>query len=257
MVFASGRRIKKEIRHLENSIDKTQASIYMNEDIEKMPEPVQRYFRYVLKDGQKLINIARIRQSGFIKLKENSKWVPLKAVQYFNGQKPVFIWVASAKSSPFFWINAVDRYSGSGASMTVRLFSLFPVINATGEEMKVSSLIRYVSELPWLPTSLLPSDYLSWEAINKNSAAVVIRYRNISMKVIFNFNEDGEISSVESDERYMFANGKYNAEKWKGYFKNYKEFSGIKVPTEVEAEWKLKKRAHKYIRLKIDDIKYD
>ena len=257
LIFINGRKIRKEIKQLEDSVDTSMAVIFRNEYIKKLPEPVQRYFRYVLKDGQEHINIIRIIQSGSIRLKEGKKWAKLKAVQYFNGQKPGFIWVANAKVSPFFWISAREKYFNSSGSMLLRLFSLFTITNSTGEEMAISSLIRYISETPWFPTSLLPSNYLSWEPLDKNSAGALIKNGKFKTRVTFYFNSTGEITAVTSPERFRFAGGKYYREKWTGYFKNYREINGIRIPTEAEAAWNTKGGNSKYIRIKIEKIKYN
>lgn len=256
LVFANGRRIRKEIDQLENCVDTKRTDIYEVDNLSKLPGPVQRYFKNVLKDGQRCINIARIRQSGLIRLKENQKWMQLKAVQYFNAQSPAFIWVASAKSSPFFWISSIDKYFNSRANMIVRLFSLFTMAKAAGEEMNISALTRYIAEMPWFPTSLLPSKNLSWEPIDEKSAAAKIKNGNAMAKVTFYFNDAAEIVRVTTEDRSMFSGGKYCKEKWTGYFKKYKEINELRIPTEVEAEWNLKNGDFKYFKASLEKIEY-
>ncbi len=256
LVFLNGRRIRKDIKELENSVDTSRTYIYEHENFPELPGPVHRYFKHVLKDGQGYINIARIRQSGSLRSRENQKWMPLKAVQYFNAESPAYIWVASAKSSPFFWISAVDKYFNSRASMTIKPFSLFTITKASGEEMEVSSLIRYISEMPWFPTSLLPSEDLKWEPLDDSSATAVVNCGEVTLRVIFYFNKTGEITKVSSEGRFRFSEGEYSKETWTGYFKKYKEINDIKVPTEIEAEWNLKSGDFKYFRANLEKIEY-
>ena len=246
LVFANGRKIRKEIKQLENSVDTSRIDIYKSENLEKLPEPVQRYFRHILKDGQIYINIAKIRQSGSIRLKETQKWMQLKSVQYFNAQSPAFIWVANAKSSPFFWISAIDKYFNSRASMIIRLFSLFTITKSTGKEMDKSSLVRYISEMPWFPTSFLPSNNLSWEPLNEESAIAVIKNGKDKARVTFYFDIGGELTSATSKERFRFSDGKY-----------YKEINDIRVPTIIEAEWNLQSGDFKYFKATLEKIEYN
>ena len=256
LVFANGRRVRKAIKELEDSVDVSGVLIYEPGDLKRLPEPVQKYFKHVLKDGQRYINIARISQSGSIRIKENQKWMQLKAVQYFDAQNPAFIWVASARSSLFYWISAVDKYFDSRASMIIRLFSLIPIIKATGKEMDSSSLIRYITEMPLFPTALLPSDNLSWEPLDGRSATAIFNNGKIKIRVNFYFNNTGEIIRVTSEGRYRYSEGKCYKDKWTGYFKNYKEINNITIPTEIEAEWNLKNGDLKYFKASIDRIDY-
>lgn len=61
----------------------------------------------------------------------------------------------------------VQRYFNGHGNMLIKIFSTFTIADAKGSEMDYSSLIRFLSEAPWYPTALLPSEYLQWEEIDK------------------------------------------------------------------------------------------
>ncbi len=256
LVFINSRKIRKQIKELGDSADIKRVDIYDAAAFKELPEPVQRYFSYALKDGQRFINIVKISQSGSIRLKDGQKWLQFKAVQHFSGRLPAFIWIASIKTSPFAWVNVIDRYLNSRANMIFRLFSLLTTVRATGLELEASSLVRYISEAPWFPTSLLPSKFLSWEPVNKNSATAMVRYGQVKAMVTFHFKDNGEIAMVHSTDRFRFADGEYRKENWNGYFKNYVETNGIKLPTEMEAEWNLESGNFKYFKNRLERIEY-
>jgi hypothetical protein len=250
------RKIKKEIDSMLGSIDPNTVVNYKINQLVDLPEPVHRYFRYVLKDGQEYINHAKIRQSGLIRLKRDQKWMPLKAVQYFNCQRPGFIWIARAQLLPFVWFSARDKYSFQKGGMLIKLFSVFNLINAIGCEIDISSFIRYFSEAPLFPTSLLPSKYLKWKSVTENSVNAVVNDGKNKATIKYSFNNIGEIMKISTFDRFRAVNGKYYKEKWTGYFDNYKEIIGIKIPTEIEAEWNLKEGNFKYVKIKIEDVNY-
>ncbi|TET50592.1 MAG: hypothetical protein E3J58_03310 [Actinomycetota bacterium] len=255
IIFIFGRKIRKEIKQLSDSygnIKKTYRDIYY----EKLPEPVKKYFKYVLKEGSGHINNIIVTQSGGIRLKENQKWIPFKAVQYFSGQKPGFIWIASASTNPFIWISVRDRYIGQKGNMLIKLFSLFTLINAAGKEMDISSFIRYFSEAPWFPTSLMPSRFLRWEPIDSGSAKALIIDGENRAELIFDFNSRGEIIRVTTYDRYRSVDKEYCKEKWTGYFKDYKEVEGIRIPTHIEAEWNSGDSDFKYIKIDVKKIEF-
>lgn len=222
-----------------------------------MSEPVQRYFKYALKDGQEHIKFVRLKQVGKFRMKENQSWMPIKAEQYFTTEDPSFIWRVKFTMAPFIWIEGRDMYYQGKGSMLIKVLSTVTVADAAGSEMDISSLIRFLSEAPKFPTALLPSDYIEWKEIDSNSAQVVIKHNGYTALEIFTFNEKGEIIKFVTNDRYMEVDGKYFKEQWGGYYRNYQEINGIKIPTEAEVEWNLYDRDLQYVKLKITDIQYN
>lgn len=255
IIFMFERKIRKEIKQMSESYGNIE-KIYRDTDYEKLPEPVKRYFRYVLKEGSGHINNIRVQQSGYIRLKENQKWIPFKAVQYFDGQKPDFIWIASASINPFVWINARDKYIDQKGNMLIKLFSMLALADAAGKEMDVSSFIRYFSEALWFPTSLMPSRFLRWEPVDSRSAKAFIEDGANRAELIFDFNSRGEIVKITTFDRYRSVNKEYCKEKWTGYFKDYKEVEGIRIPTHIEAEWNPGDGDFKYVKINVKKIEF-
>jgi hypothetical protein len=251
------KKITKDINILTEEGSKAQSKIFSFNDLEGLPEPVQRYFKYALKDGQEHIKFVRLKQVGKFRMKENQSWMPIKAEQYFTTEDPSFIWRVKFTMAPFIWIEGRDMYYQGKGSMLIKVLSTVTVADAAGSEMDISSLIRFLSEAPWFPTALLPSDYIEWKEIDSNSAQVVIKHNGYTALGIFTFNEKGEIIKFVTNDRYMEVDGKYFKEQWGGYYRNYQEINGIKIPTEAEVEWNLYDRDLQYVKLKITDIQYN
>ncbi|MET3980265.1 hypothetical protein ABIB62_002394 [Mucilaginibacter sp. UYP25] len=53
-----------------------------------LPEPVQAYFRHVLKEGEPYINYVRLKHNGQFKTGLNNKWVDIVGEQYFTVKNP-------------------------------------------------------------------------------------------------------------------------------------------------------------------------
>ena len=251
------KKVIKEVGMLTEEGSKVQSKIFSFNDLEGLPEPVQRYFKYALKDGQEHIKFVRLKQVGEFRMKENQPWMPIKAEQYFTTEDPAFIWWVKLAMAPFIWIEGRDMYYQGKGSMLIKLLSTITVADAAGSEMDISSLIRFLSEAPWFPTALLPSDYIEWKEIDSNSARAVIKDNGYTASGIFTFNEKGEITKFISNDRYMEVDGKYFKEQWGGYYRNYQEIEGMKIPIEGEVEWNLSDKDLQYAKLKITDIQYN
>lgn len=94
-----------------------------------LPEPVQRYFKHVLKEGESYISYARITHDGQFKTGFDKDWINIKGEQYATTQKPGFIW----KGTTSMFI-ARDMYIGDKGRLVVSLFSLYNVVDAKGEQ---------------------------------------------------------------------------------------------------------------------------
>ena len=255
--YSFDRKLAKEINLLSKEGSETQSKMFHLSDLEGLPEPVQRYFKHVLKDGQEYIKFVRLKQIGEFRMKENQPWLPITAEQYFTTQKPAFLWRVHLKMNPLIWIEGRDVYYQGRGNMLIKLLSAINVVNAKGKEMDISTLIRFLSEAPWFPTALIPGDYIQWIEIEANSPQVMIKDEGYSASGIYTFNELGEIIKFESKDRYMEIDGNYSKETWSGYFRNYREINDIKIPTEGEVEWNLGDKDLPYAKLKITDIEYN
>ncbi len=71
--------------------------VYTSNQIKDLPLPVQRYFKYSLKENQPYVSYARLQHGGEFKASKN--WVSIKGEEYFTVQKPGFVWFGRV---PFF-----------------------------------------------------------------------------------------------------------------------------------------------------------
>ncbi len=220
---------------------------FIYEQLEALPEPVQRYFKHVLKDGQPYISYVRLQHDGYFKTSPKKDWIKIKGEQYFTAEKPGFIW--KGKTSMF---TARDMYIADKGRLVVTLLSLFKIVDGQGESFDQGELLRWLGESVWFPTNLLPSENLQWSPIDSLSAKLIYNYNNINIYYIVSFNDKGEITQMQT-ERYMTE----DLETWVGKFRNYKEINGILIPTEIEAIWKLEEGDYSYVKFNLKKIEYD
>ncbi|SHN14019.1 DUF6544 family protein [Mucilaginibacter sp. OK098] len=235
----------KELFALSNSVSHKKFSY---RQLVGLPEPVQRYFKHILTEGQPYINYARLIHTGQFKAGPDKKWASIKGEQYFTMEKPGFIWKGKT------WMfTARDMYIRGKGRLIVSLFSLYNIVNAEGEKISQGELLRWLAENVWFPTNLLPGKNLGWTAIDTHTAKLTFNHNELSCCYIVTFNNKGEITQFET-KRYM---GEESLETWVGKLGNYKEMNGIMVPTSIEAIWKLPKGDFSYAKFNVIKIEYD
>lgn len=236
-----------------------QPHYFDTEEIDNLPDPVQRYFRLVLREGAPIISHAFVTQSGGFRAKpEMEGWSDMEAEQYYSVRPIGFVWSASIAMVPLLSANVCDSYIEGKGRVKGRLMSLFPLFDVHGpKELDSGALQRYLAEAVWFPTALLPSQGVTWQAIDDHKAKATLSDGENGVSLEFGFNDEGEIVSVYAPDRYREVSGAYIPTPWKGRYGKYIDVEGYRIPSEAEVEWQLKEQTYPYWRATIDQVKYD
>ena len=164
-------QFSKEVKQLFSQSKAISDKTFNYQQLTGLPEPVQRYFKHVLKDGQPYISYARITHDGQFKTGFDKDWINIKGEQYATTEKPGFIW----KGTTSMFI-ARDMYIAGKGRLVVSLFSLYNVVDAKGEQYNQGELLRWLGESILYPTNLLPGERLQWFAIDSQTAKLTFNY---------------------------------------------------------------------------------
>jgi len=229
------------------------------DELSSLPEPVQKYFRLVLKDGAPIINRATITQDGEFRMNPGSEeWLDMNAIQNFTASNRGFVWSATIKMFPPVNIKVIDSYINGKGAMKGKVLSLIEVIDdREKKELNKAALQRYLAESVWFPTALLPTQGIKWIEIDEKKASATINDSGITVSLVFGFNDKGEIVEVYTSERYREVNGEYMLFPWKGEFSNYVEIGGYRIPSGGEVAWILEDGTFPYWRASIKQIDFD
>ncbi len=229
------------------------------EELNELPTPVQKYFRLVLKEGAPIINRTSLVQKGGFRPKlELKEWSAIEATQQFSSSPRAFVWSAKIAMLPGVSIDVCDLYKDGKGGIRGKFLSLFTVIEAKEQkELNEGALQRYLAEAVWFPTALLPSQGVLWSAIDEQRARATVTDGATTTSLEFTFNDNGEIVSAYTPERYREVSGTYESTPWGGRYANYVDINGYLVPIECEVEWYLQEGVYTYFRATLDEILYD
>ena len=239
---------KEEIRNLRRCMADMSSKVYDEDQLHGLPEPVQRYFRYALKDGQPYVSSVFLKHDGQFKTGLDKEWINIEGEQYFSAEEPGFLWIG--KTALF---SVRDMYICGKGKIKVTLFNLFKLVNGEGPKYDQGELLRWLGESVWFPTNLLPGPRLQWSEVDDETADLLFRYKEQMLTYRVGFNEKGEITQLET-RRYM---GEEDLETWIGRVNNYEEIKGMKIPMNIEAIWKLADGEHSYARFNIRTIHHN
>ena len=238
----------KEIETLFSLSGNISNQAYNPTQIEDLPTPVKRYFNYSLNEGQKYISYLRLKHGGKFRTQPNQKWMTIKGEEYFTAEKPGFVWFGKVPL-----VSAKDSYYNGEGNLKIKLLSTIKLADAKGKEFDQGEIIRWLAEAPLFPTALLPSEKIKWEPIDNNSSKAILTDKNITVEGIFHFNEQGQIIEFNA-KRYKDGDA---FEDWGGYYRDYREIDGIKIPFSIEVVWHLEAGDFSYAKFNIEEIEYN
>ena len=229
---------------------------YDPKELEGLPDPVQRFFRVVLKEGQPIVAAVNLSQQGLFNISETvAKWSPFTATQLVTIQRPGFDWDARIQMAPGVSAFVHDAYVLEEGSLHASLLGLFTVADVRGTpEAAQGELLRFFAEMPWYPTALLPSQGVRWEAIDNTSARAILTDNPITVSLVFRFNAEGTIETMRAEARFR---DKLTAMPWSGRFWNYSVCNEMLIPLEGEVGWEYPDGIRLYYKGKVTEINYE
>jgi len=235
---------------------KTSNEVFTEEDISNLPTPVQRYFRYCGYIGkEKMSNAKFVWNDVNFKLSLDKPWTKMEVYQYNFASEPGRITYMSIKTYGVITMEAKEEYLNGQGSMLGKLLKFFTLFDyKKGLETNASQALNYLSESLFVPTCALQPNII-WQAIDQNHAKAIHEYMGVEVKGIFTFNDEGEYTKFETDDRYMDTSG--SKPKWTAEVNNYVEKGGIKIPSKLKAIWNLPTGEYEYFNGTLSEIVYN
>lgn len=199
-----------------------------------LPEPARRYFLYTIPTGAPLCTVARITMTGRFGMgtRDKPNYMDMVATQIL-ALPDGFVWQMCARRG---WM----RLSGSDSESWTRfwLMGVLPVARMGGDpDHACAAFGRYVAEAVfWTPAAVLPGPGIHWEQVDTNCARVAVSHRGFTQAVDVTVAPDGRPTQVRF-ERWSNANAEkeYRLQPFGGDLSVFREFSGFRLPTHVEA----------------------
>lgn len=232
---------------------------YDTAEIKGLPAPVQRYFRFALRDGQPMIAAANIRHRGQFNLDlDTARWIEFTSRQHVVARRPGFVWTARMAMGAGLGIFVHDAYVSGEGILNPSILGLFDIQDMRGRgDIAHGELMRFLAEAAWYPTALLPSQGVTWTAIDDQRALVTLVDDAVAVKLTFTFLPSGAIASARAEARGLTKGAEILQLPWEGRWSDYAERDGMQVPLRGEVAWLTPNGRQPYWRATVTDIAYE
>ncbi len=251
------RQYRLELREGLERTENITAAVVTMQDIAHLPEPVQRYLKYVGVVGKERVHGFKVAIDGSMRTDPKRDWAKVQVEQYsFTDQiTRLFFLKMNMSGIP---VIGLHEYKNGEAVMDIRLAGLIQVINGRGPQMNQGETVTVFNDMCIMAPATLIDERIQWESIDTLTARGVFTNEGITVSAILQFNEDGQLINFVSDDRYYSPTGKtYEKVTWSTPVSNYRNINGFNLATYGEAVWSFPDRDYSYARFNIRDIVYN
>lgn len=226
--------------------------------LDSLPVPVQRYFRAVLKDGAPIVTAVDVEHIGRFNLSESgARWQAFTSTQRVVSRRPGFVWDGRITILPGLTVHVHDAYVAGVGILHPSMLGLITLFEMRGTpEVAEGELMRFLAEMAWYPTALLPGQGVRWEPVDDHSARATLTDGATTVTLLFRFDQAGRVRSVQAAARGRTVGSQVIPTPWEGHWSNYQWRDGMLVPTEGEVAWLLPQGRQPYWRGRITRIAY-
>ncbi len=237
---------------------RTKKNEILNEsDIQHLPAIIKKYLHYSGAIGKEKVLNFRVEFKGGIRSNSSEDYMPLKSVQYNFTDKPtrLFYIVAKKKGIP---AKGIHLYRDQKASMLIKLFGLFTVVNAKGKEMNQGETVTVFNDMCFMaPASLIDSN-IQWKEIDDLTVDAKFTNGNITISATLFFTEEGKLVNFLSNDRFETTDGKtYINNPWITPVTGYTDINGYRLPASAKLIYKRPDEDFCYGEFKLINIEYN
>lgn len=231
------------------------ATLLTESDIQHLPLPVQRYIRYSgVLNHEKVRNI-KICFTGQMREK-GKEWFELHSTQYNFFDIPARLFYMTGKIKGMN-VPGYHAYKNGNASMQIRLFGLFPVVNVRDGDLNQAETVTFFNDMCLMAPATLIDKRIQWEETDSLSAKATFTCNGIKISAMLYFNETGQLVNFVSDDRYALSGKSFEKFRFSTPAYDYKNINGINICTRGEVIWHYPEGEFVYGKFKLDTIDYN
>ena len=213
----------------------------------------------MLKDGQRVITAATVEHTGTFNLSQTGEqWKPFISQQRVVTRSPGFVWNGHVTAMPGVAVHVHDAYIAGVGILKPSVLGLYALADVEGSgDIAMGELMRYFVEAAWIPTALLPSQGVQWEAVDEHSAKATLTDRSLSVTMLMTFDDAGLIRSARFEARGMMVGKTIVQMPWEGRWSNYQWRDGMRVPLTGEVAWLTPQGRKPYFRGTVTALSFE
>lgn len=230
--------------------------VVTDEDLAKLPPPVERYLRFTGAAGRPKVWNMRVEM--------DAQMVPAPGADpffatseqhnFFDEPTRLFHMEARMFGLP---VGVLHVYSHTKATMVVRLADTFAVVDEAGPELDETETVTLLNDMAVMAPATLIDPRLSWQGVSASQAQVTFQNGKHLVSAVLYFDEEGKLVDFASDDRSELENGVLQKRHFSTPLRKYKNFGGTWLASEGDAVYERPSGPFKYATFFIKNVEYN
>jgi len=176
-------------------------------DIERFPEPAQRYLRFMGVVGRPRDWSLRLSFAGRFRMKLDGPWAACRAWQYNTRLDLARIFHIRMRLGGIVPVLARDTYLHGRGRMLGKILDLFPVVDESGPEFDIGELVTYLNDAVNYAPSMLLGPEAVWSPVDGSSFDVNLTDRGTTVTARVFLDARGAPTDFGTTDRFMWRSG--------------------------------------------------
>ncbi len=248
--FESTFRKDVKLNLLKTTINQT--DLLTENDIQSLPLPVQKYLRYCNVLNKPKVENIKVVFDGEMRDK-GKDWFKFTSVQYNFLEEPTRLFFMKGKMYGTI-VPGYHCYQNAAASMQIKLFGLFNVVNIKGAMMTKAETVTVFNDMCLMAPATLIDKRIEWTAMDRLSAKATFTNGINKIRAILYFNELGQLINFISDDRSAIDMKQY---RFSTPVKYYAQIDGRNMMQYGETIWHYPDGEFVYGKFYLKSIEYN
>jgi hypothetical protein len=230
------------------------SAVVVETDIISLPEPVQRYMRFMGVVGRPRDRSFRAHMTGTFRTTPEQAWAPMEAWQYDSRTEIARLFYLKVRMFGFVPVLGRDTYLGGQGRMLIRPLDLFTVSDARGDKVDISELVTYLNDAILLAPSFLLGPETTWSAAGPDAFDVAFTYAGHTVTAQVSLDERGAPRDFSTTDRFVQdpfdPQHPFVRARWTTPIDGWQLAGGRPIPTSGRAIWHLPQGEFAYVGMR-------
>jgi hypothetical protein len=207
-------------------------------DIAALPEPAQRYLRFMGVVGRPRDWSFRARVAGRFRRSATAGWLPCECWQYNTRLEVARIFHIRLRMGGLVPVLARDTYLRGRGRMLVRPLDLFTAVDGQGAEYDVGELVAYLNDAILLAPTMVLGPEARWSPVDEGSFDVALTDRGTTVTARVFVDAKGGVTDFSTTDRfYAPGNAPPIRTRWTTPVAGWQRAGDRMLPTRGQAVW--------------------
>ena len=227
------------------------------DSIAPLPPPVRQYLRVTGSLGKPQVQNLQLTFDAKLMKKPGQAGMrgPARQFESFEPARRLFFMTTRMSGLP---VSVLHDYNDTRAAMTVRVASLFNVVDLRSDELARTETVTLLNDLCCFAPSRVLDPRLDWSPVDDRHASVTFTNGPHRVSASLEFDEAGYLVNFFTEDRgALQSGGALVRYPWSTPLGEYREFEGRKVATRGETVWHYPAGDFVYGQFTLTTLQYD